>query len=610
MRRLSLAAVGLASLVCLAACDGRSKIEITYDLTAVDISKLARLETIIHVDPKDGREFFVDQPYRAVEQGIGYEVRDLDGDGVRELILLHEASLGFQFASKFTFKLLPPATGKPPALILSAKAYGPSNALGEATEMSASYGQNGKVMLAIASTLCGGLSCSADQVCCDGTCVLVDGDPMHCGTCGNVCGASTDGCSGGVCRCNGGAACGPGQTCCAGEGCIDLSNDRFNCGACGKSCNPGETCGGGQCRCGDSDACSDGGLCCNVDGVAACSTTGSCACGGSVTCVSPEVCCDSTAGLCADIMNDASNCGGCGVVCAAGLECKNGSCRCNGQICAEGDACCADGCHTLADDPSNCGGCGVACKAGETCSESKCRCNGAGACSGDKECCSDGCQNVLSDARNCGGCGIACQPGEDCVGGSCSCSGGAACAPGNTCCPNAGCVNLQTNPSNCSECGNACGAGQACAGGVCSVTLCDPFCALNANECENGKCFCSTPMGMGPPCTLGQTCCPGQGCKDLLSDIDNCNACGNQCNHNFQQCCLGACRSSTLLCLIGESCNGTLCATGYHCCPGCSGGGPAMTNSGESTSAGTDANGTTYTCVPNDTKCDAIVCPD
>ena len=583
-----------ASVLLLAACNARGPhIEIDYDLTGVDANAVARLETIIHVDPKDGRQFFVDQPYRAVQQGIGYEVRDIDGDGIREVVLLHEASLGFRFANRFTFRLLPPANGTPPPLVLRARAYGPSSALGEASDESASYAKNGKVKLALLSTLCGGMSCGPNEACCDGACIATDSDPEHCGTCPNKCGNNSDGCVGGVCRCNGGAACADGQTCCAGAGCLDLTSDPFNCGACGKACNPGETCSGGACLCGTGAACDDGVTCCVNGSAGTCSTTGSCACGGSVECASPSVCCDPTVGLCANLMEDDANCGACGKACAPGLHCSSGSCRCAGQICAPGDECCADGCHTLANDPDNCGACGKVCRPGELCSGSSCDCGGSMvACGADQTCCGTACANTAVDARNCGGCDIKCQPGESCTRSACSCNDGPACGIGKTCCPGAGCVDLKSDPLHCNSCEKACATGESCVSGNCKQTSCSPSCALNSNECVDGVCFCSTGSAPGPACTGSQTCCPGQGCIDLLFDPANCAKCGNKCGAQ-QQCCNGQCKLYTLPCAVGTTCGNGTCSVGTQCCPGCP-----------------DATGNaTYTCESALTECPLPSCP-
>lgn len=579
-------------LLALTACQERGpRIEISYDLTAIDLDQLSRLETIIRVDPNDGRQFFVDQPYRAIAQGIGYEVRDVDGDGLREVVLLHEASLGYQFAPKFSFKLLPPASGEPPTLVLSAKGYGPSTEVGETKVLGAMYAANTKVVLALTSTLCGGGACQPNETCCSGVCVATEDDPLHCGSCTTACGANTDSCLGGVCRCNGGAACEAATSCCPGVGCLDLQNDRFNCGACGEACNPGESCQGGVCHCGSGAACDPGGLCCVTDTSAVCSQTGSCACGGS-ECASPAVCCDADLALCADLMIDDANCGDCGHACPSGLHCESGSCRCNGQLCADGDACCDDGCHTLADDPLNCGQCGKPCGPSETCQTGACHCGSADGC-GELACCGNECFNTTNHARNCGGCDIRCQPGEDCLDSQCSCNQGLGCAPGKTCCPVAGCVDLKTDPLHCNSCEKSCPMGYSCISGNCELTTCDPSCAANGNECDMGVCYCSSAQGLGPACSGSLTCCPGSGCVDTQADPDNCGGCSKECGNLQRNCCQGQCRALGFLCVSPTICGNQTCPILTHCCAGCP-------------DPNTDI--TSYTCVSDGIACPEVVC--
>jgi hypothetical protein len=68
---------------------------------------------------------------------------------------------------------------------------------------------------------------------CDGACTFLDGDSFNCGTCGNICPASTAYCTLGVCS---DSPCAPGLTLC-GDYCRDLDNDFFNCGGCGIVCD-------------------------------------------------------------------------------------------------------------------------------------------------------------------------------------------------------------------------------------------------------------------------------------------------------------------------------------------------------------------------------------
>lgn len=97
-----------------------------------------------------------------------------------------------------------------------------------------------------------GRDCLPNEINCDGTCVLTDSDPEHCGACGEVCPGTT--CNNGVCS----------QTCRAGftdcdydlqyyynNGCeTDLLTDINNCGFCNFPCDQLSTapnCTNGQC---------------------------------------------------------------------------------------------------------------------------------------------------------------------------------------------------------------------------------------------------------------------------------------------------------------------------------------------------------------------------
>jgi hypothetical protein len=70
---------------------------------------------------------------------------------------------------------------------------------------------------------------------CDGSCTFLNNDPENCGTCGNVCGASTPYCSWGQCWD-------------AGCGGADLNWDSNNCGRCGNVCPWGTFCVDGVCE--------------------------------------------------------------------------------------------------------------------------------------------------------------------------------------------------------------------------------------------------------------------------------------------------------------------------------------------------------------------------
>lgn len=143
---------------------------------------------------------------------------------------------------------------------------------------------------------CGG-SCGVEQVCCDGTCVDVFGDPEHCGFCGHVCTSgiclegrcaeceptATGACGDTDLKCSDSGRCvsecdgcsGEGAMCCSedsGSLCIDTLSDPNHCGDCGRACPPLERCERGVCVCGpDGLLCEEGERCfVNLAGLLVC----------------------------------------------------------------------------------------------------------------------------------------------------------------------------------------------------------------------------------------------------------------------------------------------------------------------------------------------------
>lgn len=116
-------------------------------------------------------------------------------------------------------------------------------------------------------------------------------------------------------------------------------------------------------------------------------------------------------GLCVNIETDAAHCGGCGVACEPGEECRAGSCsRCGGTL-----SLCGETCVDLQSDAANCGGCGALCQNWETCEAGRCFAEAVppppppGCPPGLTEC--DGiCVDTQHDDENCGGCRVRCQP--------------------------------------------------------------------------------------------------------------------------------------------------------------------------------------------------------
>ncbi|MEQ9080020.1 MAG: hypothetical protein RLP09_39525, partial [Sandaracinaceae bacterium] len=191
------------------------------------------------------------------------------------------------------------------------------------------------------------LSCPAGQIDCGGRCVDPDTNRAFCGASGDCSGANVgvtcgagETCAMGACT----ASCGAPLTDCSGS-CTDTRVDPSNCGGCGAAC-PGVTNATSVCATSTCNYVCDSGFAdCNVSSADGC-----------------EV----------DVAGDVSNCGGCGVTCPgatnASAACAMGACDitcdagfddCNGM---PGDGCEAD----LGSDAANCGGCGVVCAAGCT----------------------------------------------------------------------------------------------------------------------------------------------------------------------------------------------------------------------------------------------------
>ncbi len=544
----------------ISACSGRKEIALDYELTGIDLTSVIRVETYLSVAPGDGRAFFADQPYRSVAQGVGYEVRDFDGSGVRRLLITHDETLGFVFTPAFTFTLLPPAGESAPALVVTARAVGASTMLGQTGNLPTHFGTGVTLKVPLTDMRCNGVACSSDQQCCSQLCSSTASDAENCGVCGHACAPGGDSCQGGNCLCGGGSGCQLPQTCCTLLGCVDLQSDAFNCGACGLACNPGESCLAGRCACNGAAACGSGGLCCQGSG---CSSNGSCPCG-AAACNSPNTCCNDTS--CVDLKGDNGNCGSCGNACATGLNCQNGACTCNGQICSTGDTCCSTGCADLQTSTANCGACGNTCATNETCSGGVCKC-GASSCAAGQSCCGSTCLQLTSDSMNCGGCGVACNAGEQCVSSHCQCPGTnppRACTSSETCCAMSattgsagGCFDLSSNHDNCNQCGKSCAPNEQCVSGSCHATGCNPPCT-NGNVCNDSlQCVCNA----GPACSGNDTCCAGAGCFNLQQTPTHCGTCTNDVTPAL--CCGG---SSTQHTVANCSSCGDSCAFGQLCC--------------------------------------------
>ncbi len=232
-----------------------------------------------------------------------------------------------------------------------------------------------------------GLSCvegSCELVCpegtvdCGGTCVSLANSEAHCGACDSACDTGLT-CVEGSCA----LVCGGGATLCDDE-CVRTESDEANCGACGNACDGDEQCIDGECalecragstlcemacvdtsidpmNCGSCGSTCDAGLSCQDGSCVLSCSGGTIACGES----------------CVSTSSDPSHCGACDAacsdnnataVCAAGTclaLCEAGFQDCNGDL---SDACEAD----LQNDATNCGGCGITCGSG-ACFEGRCQ---------------------------------------------------------------------------------------------------------------------------------------------------------------------------------------------------------------------------------------------
>jgi hypothetical protein len=308
---------------------------------------------------------------------------------------------------------------------------------------------------------------------CGGLCVDLQTDPLFCGACDIACGQGST-CEAGLCTGPGGGGClaGSGLTRC-GDACVDVTKDPSNCGFCGIVCPPETTC-------------QPPGFCFIPDSVCAARNQFNC-------------------GLfCADLFSDSKNCGECFSVCPSGTECFLGECLPSGApktatlageettafSCPEGQVDCGEVCVDVQIDPANCGGCGLVCAAGETCQSGECvatpteapapepapdpelAAEPAPATCADQGLtdCAGVCVDPQTDPNNCGVCGTVCASGQ-CAGGLCvetvaEAPAPAGCPEGQADC-GGGCIDVVSDPANCGACGNVCAADQQCSSGGC-----------------------------------------------------------------------------------------------------------------------------------------------
>jgi hypothetical protein len=314
-----------------------------------------------------------------------------------------------------------------------------------------------------------------------------------------------------------------------------------------------------------------------------------CAASGSRT-----TCCS---GVCFDLSVDESNCGSCGIGCAATATCENGKCECHMSCPAP-----------LVPNPHR--NCECECQANVTCSppraptpNNNCKCE----CPSSLTDCGGSCVDILTNAQHCGGCDQPCPAGRDCANGQCQptvcnppcdrcktcepvpdpiagtkfeCVGKEPCGDSGECCAPGEC-DLSTG--QCSSCVPPCSQCETCIEGV-GVCVPDVFCegrqVVNPDSCEcecppqeeecvSPKTFhptlCSCecpprpPQGCTPPRTVydSETCecyCPQEPADyepDEFHPVYEGGVTGTQpCGDN--ECCV--------------RCNGSICAPGQICC--------------------------------------------
>lgn len=368
-----------------------------------------------------------------------------------------------------------------------------------------------------------GIGCTGGTTDCYGTCVDMETDRLHCGSCDRVCLVGTE--------CVGGDCANP----CSGElkscpaGCVDLKTDNANCGTCGRGCTSGTECAEGDC-------------------VASCS-------GGLKPCHDG----------CVDLDNDNTNCGTCGRECPTGQSCRDGDC---GARCSEGLERCSDGCVDVTRDSTNCGTCGRACPSGQSCKDSDCTpvsltcpcsagyycdlasntckpgCQGDGDCSAGSICEDRTCRTGCRDDAICGD-GRICQSTQ-CIAG---CRDDAACGTGHIC------QNLQC-AEGCRQ-DSQCGSGKICSSGTCR-TGCrgDEDCTVAGQLCDPDLLTCLAGCRVEADCSIGQVCsADSRTCVSGCSSDARCPA-GQICESSQ---CRAGCRAAA------DCKSGQVCSKEFRC---------------------------------------------
>ena len=401
-------------------------------------------------------------------------------------------------------------------------------------------------------------------------------DPMHCGSCDNVCPAdpanAAAACTASTCQ----LTCDDGYADCDGmlaTGCEASLSAVGTCGNCTTSCS------------GATSLCADDGT--GLRCVSSCP-------GGTTSC----------SGSCVDTTSDAMHCGMCDRACPS---VPNASARCVASACTfacdmgfhQCDGMSMNGCESRYTELTNCGGCGVLCElpgALESCATGACS---IVACDPDSADCDGmvgtGCEaDVSSDVMRCGDCTRTCPldpPNATgvCAMGSCA----VMCDLGFADCnddPGDGCETSLGDPASCGSCAVSCAdptpvcvgdamSGFGCASGCMGATMtCGGSCVdttMSTLHCGGCDMPCASAPNSTPVCTAsvcGVVCAMGygdcntmpmDGCEiTLASDLSNCGMCGRSCPMvagSTPTCTAGTCG---IACLTGRRDCNTMAADG------------------------------------------------
>jgi hypothetical protein len=252
--------------------------------------------------------------------------------------------------------------------------------------------------------------------------------------------------------------------------------------------------------------------------------------------------------------------GGAGTACASSATCAAPTPYCNAGVCVEclGDANCMAGAGGPVCSPVT-----------HTCVACATDANCVGA-SGTPYCktTTGTCVQCLARA-NCGSPTLACDPASNrCVT---TCTSSANCAVPTPYC--------DTTLQICVECLGDANCAGAQGGPACNTTthqcvecLTDANCAIPTPYCSANRCVecltnancagsaCNAGQCGGPVmCPIGQRDC-GAGCVDVLTNIDNCGACGDGCNPASESCVAGRCECTS----GGTTCAGAGCVDLSH----------------------------------------------